>query len=130
MRPNRLDFSLRAPGSTELKLVGTMRWPTELSNEAMLFLRDNVFAERLGNAKKVAKLFETNVLPAAERPTFLADRPFFPPEAPEALASQIDLEDLVADFAVVLRELRTAPAHLDLVLTFSEEAADTRGTAP
>lgn len=128
MRPNRLDFSLRTPGSSDARVIGTMRWPTELSDEAMTFLRDNVFAERLGNAKKVAKLLETKVLLPSERPTFLADRPFFPPEAPDALASQIDLEDLVADFAVVLRELRIAPPDLELVLTFSEEAADTRDT--
>ncbi|MGV3622241.1 MAG: hypothetical protein ACO1OB_15565 [Archangium sp.] len=129
MRPNRLDFSLRTPGADDARIIGTMRWPTELSDEAMIFLRDNVFAERLGNAKKVARLMETKVLAPSERPTFLADRPFFPPEAPDALASQIDLEDLVADFAVVLRELRTAPPELELLLTFSEEAADTRGTA-
>lgn len=129
MRPNRLDFSLRMPGADDTRLIGTLRWPTELSDEAMIFLRDNVFAERLGNAKKVARLMETKVLAPSERPTFLADRPFFPPEAPDALASQIDLEDLVADFAVVLRELRTAPPELELLLTFSEEAADTRGTA-
>ncbi|PZR12670.1 MAG: hypothetical protein DI536_13885 [Archangium gephyra] len=128
MRPNRLDFSLRAPGSTDSRVIGTLRWPTELSDEAMAFLRDNVFAERLGNARKVAKLLETQVLLPSERPTFLADRPFFPPEAPDALAAQVDLEDLVADFAVVLRELRAAPPDLELVLTFSQEAADTRGT--
>ena len=128
MRPNRLDFLLRTPGAKDERRIGTMRWPASLSAEAMAFLRDNVFAERLGSAKKVARLLETKVLPPSERATFLADRPFFPPEAPDALASQIDLEDLVADFAVVLRELRTAPPGLELVLSFSEEDADTRDT--
>lgn len=130
MTPNRLDFSLRAPGEDTLQPVGTMRWPTALSGEAVAFLRDNVFAERLGNPRRVARLMQTLVLPADERPGFLADRPFFPPEAPEALAAQIDLEDLVADFAVVLRALRHAPPHLDLVLTFLEEDAGTPDTAP
>lgn len=130
MRPNRLDFSLRAPGGGEQRVIGTMRWPLELSDEAMIFLRDNVLAERLGDPRKVARLLEQKVLPASERATFLADRPFFPPEAPEALAVQVDLEDLVADFAVVLRELRNAPPELDLVLTFSREAAGTPDTAP
>ncbi len=130
MQPNRLDLSLRAPGSSDLQCIGTMRWPTSLSSEALTFLRDNVFAERLGDPRRVTKLLERGVLPASERASFLADRPFFPPEAPDALASQIDLEDLVADFAVALRALRAAPPELELVLTFSEEAAGTPGTAP
>lgn len=96
------------------EVIATLSWPAHLEDEARAFIRDNLLAERLGDATRAAAALARGFIPAAQRARFLADKAFFPPEAPEALASQIDLEDLVAAFSEGLRRLRTADPALDL----------------
>lgn len=106
--------------------LATLRWPEELAAEAQAFLRDNLFAERLGDARRAHAALFTEVhglhgvgcIAASERTRFLADRPTFLPEPPERLAAALDLEDLVAEFAAALTALRTAPKELDLALVW------------
>ncbi len=118
--------SLRAAGPA----LGTLRWPAALATEATAFVRDNLFAERLGSPARAqatlsrgyGALEGVGCVPAAERARFLAEKPAFLPEPPEALAVALDLDDFVAEFATALAALRAAPPELDLVLVWLDEA--------
>jgi hypothetical protein len=99
-------------------VIATLTWPEAQDAEARAFLRDNLLAERLGDSRKADAALKRGFVPASERASFLADRVVFLPEPPAALSAAIDLEDLVAEFAVGLQQLRVAEADLDLVFEF------------
>ncbi len=106
------------PDRTTRRVIASLRWPAELDEEVRAFLRDNLLAERLGDARRAAAALAKGFVPASERVAFLAERPFYLPEVSEKLASAIDLEDLVAAFSTGLQALRTAGPELDLVFEF------------
>lgn len=128
--PDAWAAATRAALRAGTRLLGALRWPPALSAEARGFLRDNLFAERLGDARRAHAALFTEVpglpgvgcVPARERARFLADRPVFLPEPPARLAAGMDLEDLVAEFATALTALRTAPPDLDLALVWLDDA--------
>lgn len=100
-----------------------LEWPAHLDAEAHAFLRDNLFAERCGSPRAAQKLLDAGVLRAADRTRFLADRPYFRPEPPERLASELELEDFVAEFGVGLEKLRAAPPDAELVIELTLSAS-------
>ncbi len=114
MAASGLRLVLRANDAAAPRVISTLRWPVHLEAEARAFIRDNLLAERLGDSRRAEAALRRGVIPAEERARFLADRPSFLPEPPAALAEEIDLEDLVAEFATGLAALRTAPPGLDL----------------
>lgn len=120
MAASRLDLVLTDARGATRATIATLTWPAHLELEARAFLRDNLLAERMGDARRAQALLEAGVLSAADRPRFLAEKPFFPPEVPEALAREIDLDDLVAAFSEGLRALRAAPPHLELRFEFGD----------
>lgn len=109
-----LRLSLRSNG--QRTPIATLAWPAHLDADAHTFIRDNLFAERCGSPHAAQKLLDTGVVLAADRSRFLAEKSFFPPEAPRQFAIEMDLEDFVAEFAVGLRALRAAPRDADLVI--------------
>lgn len=126
LAPSQWDGKTRASLRSGGRVLGVLRWPAALSAAAQAFVRDNLFAERLGDARRAhhalfrgyGSLDDVGCVPAAERTRFLADKPSFLPEPPRALAEALDLEDLVAEFATALAALRTAPPGEDLVLVW------------
>jgi hypothetical protein len=109
-----LRLSLRSNG--QQTTIATLAWPLHLDADARAFVRDNLLAERCGSSRAAQRLLDAGVLPAAERARFLAEKKVFLPEPPEALASELDLEDLVAEFSVGLKRLRAAPNDAELLL--------------
>lgn len=101
------------------QVIATLTWPAHLDAEARAFIRDNLLAERLGDSRRAQAALQRGFVPAGQRVAFLAERPAYLPEPPPALASGIDLEDLVAAFATGLQALRTAGPGLDLVFEFT-----------
>lgn len=119
MAPTTLELALVAAGGGARQPVGVLRWPEPLAGDARRFICDNLLAERVGDARKAEALLARGRVTAAERARFLAEKPFFPPEPPEALARQVDLEDLVAEFSTALRAFRAAGAEVELVFEWS-----------
>ncbi len=113
-----LDLVLMTADRTQKRVIASLRWPAEVDAEVRTFLRDNLLAERLGDARRAEVALKRGFVPAAERVAFLAERPFYLPEVSETLASAIDLEDLVAVFSTGLQALRMADPELDLVFEF------------
>lgn len=120
-----LRLSLRSNG--QLTPIATIEWPAHLDTDAHTFIRDNLLTERCGSPRAAQKLLDAGVLPAADRARFLAEKTFFPPEPPQQLAIEMDLEDFVAEFAVGLRALRAAPPEADLLITLSASAPPAAG---
>lgn len=116
MAPTTLELTLVSTDGVVRQPVGVLRWPEPLAGEARAFIRDNLIAERVGDSRKAEALLARGRVTAAERTRFLAEKPFFPPEPPQALAQQLDLEDLVAEFSTALRAFRAADAEVELVL--------------
>jgi hypothetical protein len=102
--------------------LATLEWPAHLDADARTFLVHNLLAERCGSPHAAQKLLERGVLPPEERARFLAEKKVFLPEPPEALASELDLEDFVAEFSTGLAKLRAAPRDAALELTLSASA--------
>ncbi|MFT3706612.1 MAG: hypothetical protein QM817_02990 [Archangium sp.] len=103
--------------------LATIEWPSHLDADARAFVIENLLAERCGSARAAQKLLDAGVLTAAERARFLAEKKIFLPEPPHALASEMDLEDFVAEFSVALQKLRAAPKEAELLITLSASAA-------
>lgn len=118
MTERGLDLVLIAADGSE-QPIAQLRWPAELDAEARVFVRDNLIAERAGDARRAALLLARGRVEPEERVRFLAEKPFFPPEVPERLATGIDLEDLVAEFSVGLHRLRAAETSSALVLKWA-----------
>ena len=118
MTPTSLDLILVSADGHTRRTIATLRWPAHLADQARAFIRDNLLAERVGDSRRAEAMLRRGRVTAGERAAFLAERPSFLPEPPEALASGMDLEDLVAEFSVGLAELRRAEASLDLVFTW------------
>lgn len=109
--------------------LAVLEWPMTLAAEGFSFVCDNLLTPRFGSphatqralargyasVKSTPELMVTAVL-ASERTRFLADKPAFLPEPPQALAEALDLEDFVAEFGVMLRALRAAPPEQELVM--------------
>lgn len=111
----------------QLERVATLEWPTHLDAEARSFIVENLLAERCGSERAARQLLERGVLGAAERARFLAEKKAFLPEPPERLASELELEDFVAEFGVALRALRAAPPRAELVITLLASAPPAAG---
>ncbi|MFO0594344.1 MAG: hypothetical protein U0228_03545 [Myxococcaceae bacterium] len=107
-----LVFRLVSGGAE--RTVATLAWPDALEVEALAFVRDNLLAERTGSERAAQQLLARGRVTAAERAGFLAEKAFFPPEVSDALASAMDLEDFVAEFAVALKAFRAAPPDAEL----------------
>ena len=118
MATSGLELVLMTADRSQKRVIASLRWPAEVDAEVRTFLRDNLLAERLGDARRAEAALKRGFVPAAERVAFLAERPFYLPEVSETLSSAIDLEDLVAVFSTGLQALRTADPALDLVLEF------------
>lgn len=118
MAATTLTLELVSADGVVRQAVGLLRWPESLSADARRFIRDNLFAERVGDTRKAEALLSRGRVTAAERTRFLAEKPFFPPEPPEALARQLDLEDLVAEFSMALKAYRAADPMLELQFEF------------
>lgn len=110
-----LTLVLMPPDRSTRQVIATLSWPAHLEAEARSFIRDNLLAERLGSSHRAEAALKKGFVPAHERVSFLAERPLYLPEPPHALSFAVDLEDLVAEFAVGLQVLRTADPALDLV---------------
>lgn len=110
-------------GETRDEEIAALSWPEHLDADARTFIVENLLAERCGSARAAKKLLEAGVLTAAERARFLAEKKIFLPEPPQALASELDLEDFVAEFSVALQKLRAAPRDAELLITLSASAA-------
>lgn len=115
MAPTTLELVLLSPVDGVRQVVGVLRWPAQCAAEARAFVRDNLLAERVGDSRKAEALLQRGRVTAAERTRFLAEKPFYPPEPPEALAAAVDLENLVAEFSVALRAFRAAAPGVELV---------------
>jgi hypothetical protein len=115
MEPTTLTLALASPDGDVRQRLCVLRWPAHVAAEARAFIRDNLLAERVGDARKAEALLQRGRVSAAERTRFLAEKPFVPPEVSEALAAAVDLEDLVAEFSVALRAYRAAAPALELV---------------
>jgi hypothetical protein len=105
--------------------VAVVQWPTTVEESALTFLTDNLLAPRFASDRHLLKYLHRPYrgvstvmgLPWPERDAFLADRPAFPPEPPQAFAEAVDLEDLVADFGRGLIAWRRAEWPCDWLLT-------------
>ncbi len=118
MTPSCLTLLLRERDGGE-QIIGTLRWPAALADEARRFVRDNLLAARLGDVRRAQQLLDAGVLPPDGRAAFLAERLYVAPEPPEALASQLDLEDVAAEFHAAMSALRAAPPTAALHLVWS-----------
>jgi hypothetical protein len=120
MAPTSLGLVLMTADGRDARIIATLRWPAHLATEARAFIRDNLIAERVGDSRRAEAMLVRGRVTAAERAAFLAERPSFLPEPPAALAREVELEDLVAEFSVGLSELRRAEGSLDLVFSWRE----------
>ena len=111
------------------ELVGTVSWPSEFAPQGLEFFVENLLTERVGTPEKAWALMQrgyagrwprhsppVGAVLASERARFLSERAFFPPLPDEALASAVDLEDVVALFSTLLRQIRHLPPELDVVM--------------
>ena len=110
-----LDLVLVSADGGEARTIASLRWPAHLEAEARAFVRDNLLAERLGDSRRAEAALARGRITGAERVGFLAERPSFLPEPPAALAGEVDLEDLVAEFSTGLQALRSAAPEWELV---------------
>lgn len=114
MPSSSLTLVLVSPDARSREPIATLRWPSHLADEARAFIRDNLLGERLGDSRRAEAVLARGRITAAERGRFLAEKPSYLPEPPEALSREVDLEDLVATFSAALQALRVADPALDL----------------
>ena len=91
MATSGLELVLMTADRSQKRVIASLRWPAEVDAEVRTFLRDNLLAERLGDARRAEAALKRGFVPAAERVAFLAERPFYLPEVSETLSSAIHM---------------------------------------